>query len=106
MTKKRKSSDAAKEVDIQANTGSDLGDSDSDSSSDDSLVLEGELIRNPDADTSDDDDDVSSEEESKSEEHEPSKKKPKQQQTGQKESKANKTSKKPTNEPETIQVEL
>ena len=107
MTKKRKSLDVAQEVDIQANAGSDLGNSDSDSSSDDSLVLEGELIRNPDADVSDDDDGVTSEEEnSKSKGREPSKKKPKQQQTNLMESKAKKTSKNPTNEPETIQVEL
>lgn len=108
MTKKRKSFDVAQEVDIQANAGSDLGNSDSDSSSDDSLVLEGELIRNPDADVSDDDDGVSSEEENskKSKDHEPSKKKPKQEETSPMEPKAKKTSKNPTNEPETIQVEL
>lgn len=113
MTKKRKSSvaaDAVKEEDAHADneevcnvhTNKD-SDSDSESSSDDSLVLEGELIRNPDADESDDDS-VSSEEDSVG--HEPSNKKVKQQKTDSNAPKSKKKKTKRSNEPETIQVEF
>lgn len=118
MAKKRKSAEksqdgaaskpaAVKDDDILADNEDMHGesDSDSDSSSDDSLVLEGELIRNPDADVSDDDSVSSEEDDAASKDPEPSKKKVKQQKSDGK-AKSKKKSAKPTNEPETIQVEF
>ncbi|KAL3803714.1 hypothetical protein HJC23_003768 [Cyclotella cryptica] len=104
------------EDDVPAPHHDNYSDSDdsSASSSDDSLVLEGELIRNPDADVSDDDSVVSSEEEEevedeeeKDESPEPSQKKAKQSKNKKADSRKSSTTKKTrTNEPETIQVEF
>ena len=74
--------------------------SDDESSDDDSLVLEGEIIRNPDV--SDSDDDYSSEEEV----GDSAKQTKKKQKTNNGKSKGTKSKKKPSNQPETIQVDF
>ena len=85
------------------------GDNDSDSdcsSSDDSLVLEGQVIRNPDVDVSDDDSVSSEEDAEKSSGAQPCKKKAKLHKSDEKESKSKNKPAKSKNEPETIQVEF
>ncbi|KAL7433783.1 hypothetical protein ACHAXM_003728 [Skeletonema potamos] len=109
MSTKRKSSKSAGgdggEVGKDETTQQVLNDggessSDEDSSDDDSLVLEGEIIRNPDV--SDSDDDYSSEEEAVDN----AKQSKKKQKTKNGKSKGTKPKKKPSNQPETVQVEF
>jgi hypothetical protein len=108
MSTKRKTSKSAADgggagkeetTQLQHGDGGESSSSD-DESSDDDLVLEGEIIRNPDV--SDSDDDYSSEEE----EADNAKQSKKKQKTNNGKSKGKKTKKKTSNQPETIQVDF
>ena len=123
MTKKRKSSDKTKDSGVTGKSKleddhhdqadredvTDVhgeSDSDSDSSSDDSLVLEGKLIRNPDVSVTDDDSVSSEDDDEKSNDDEPEEKKAKHQNDNGNASKAKKKDIKSRNEPEMVQVEF